>query len=111
MYTQTLQATALTTPFIIVRITYAFLSVFQAATTGGLSSKWDALYGSVGLFVGMVLIMEYVAVLVFILVGIRIPRIGKDNGNGKGKGGEGAATDNAAVEHAELGGEKVGVGK
>ena len=58
----------------IVRIAYAFLSVFQ---TDSLDSMWDALYGSAGIFVAMALLMEYIAVLLFIAVGMLIPNVNK----------------------------------
>lgn len=58
-------------PFLAVRIAYAFLSVFDDA--GGLQSKWEDLYGSVAAYVLMALIMEYVVVVIYLTVGIRIP--------------------------------------
>lgn len=64
-------------PFVVVRITYAFLSIFKS---NSLQSKWDALYGSATAFVLMVLIMEYIVVIIFIVVGIRIPRVNKELG-------------------------------
>ena len=59
-------------PFLVVRIAYAFLSVFD---TDGLQSKWDDLYGSVAAFVIMALIMEYIVVVIYLSVGIRIPPV------------------------------------
>ena len=56
-------------PFLVVRIAYAFLSVFDA---NDLHSKWNDLYGSVAAFVIMALIMEYIVVLVYLSIGFRI---------------------------------------
>ena len=59
-------------PFLVVRIAYAFLSVFNS---DGLQSKWSDLYGSVAAFVLMGLIMEYIVVVIYLGVGIRIPPV------------------------------------
>jgi hypothetical protein len=59
-------------PFIAVRITYALLSVFDSS---GLQSKWSSLYGSVGAYVTMGLIVEYIVMLIYLGVGIRIPPV------------------------------------
>ena len=59
-------------PFIAVRITYALLSVFDSS---GLQSKWSSLHGSVGAYVTMGLIVEYIVMLIYLGVGIRVPPI------------------------------------
>lgn len=59
-------------PFIIVRITYLFLSVYRPS-----DEKWNILSGAVGPFVAMVLLMEYVVVGIYIVTGFSIPVIGK----------------------------------
>lgn len=73
---QILKATSAAIPFIAVRITYALLSVFGS---GGLQSKWSNLYGSVGAYVTMGLIMEYIVMLMYLGVGIRIPPVKRVN--------------------------------
>jgi hypothetical protein len=57
-------------PFLTIRITYAMLSVFEPADT-----KWNNLSGSIGIFVGMCLLMEYGAMVCFIGTGFLIQRI------------------------------------
>jgi hypothetical protein len=57
-------------PFLLVRVIYSVISVFS---NSNLHSKWSPLYGSVGIFVGMALIMEYIVVCIYIGVGISIP--------------------------------------
>lgn len=59
-------------PFLAVRIIYAFLSVFDAED---LNSNWNDLHGSVAAFVIMALIMEYVVVIIYLGIGIRIPPV------------------------------------
>lgn len=59
-------------PFITVRITYLFLSVFHQS-----DARWDELSGDIGPFVVMVLLMEYIVVCVYIGTGFVIPAIGK----------------------------------
>lgn len=71
---QILKATLVAIPFLAVRIAYAYLSVFNAE---GLQSKWDTLYGSVAAYAVMALLMEYIVVVIYLGVGIRIPRIKK----------------------------------
>ena len=41
----------------------------------GPHSKWNALNGSIGVFVGMALVPEYLSMLVLIHVGFAIPRV------------------------------------
>ena len=65
---QIFRGTAAAIPFLIVRIAYAFLSVFHPS-----NEEWEPLYGSVGAFVGMVLIPEYIVLAVYIGVGISTP--------------------------------------
>lgn len=59
-------------PFIVVRITYLFLSVYQPS-----DSRWNDLSGAIGPFVVMVLLMEYIVVCIYIATGFAIPVIGK----------------------------------
>lgn len=59
---------ALAMPFIIVRITYLFLSVFQSS-----DPKWSDLTGWVVPFLLMGLLMEYAVVCIYISTGFIIP--------------------------------------
>ncbi|RJE23297.1 hypothetical protein PHISCL_04371 [Aspergillus sclerotialis] len=59
-------------PFIAVRITYLFLSVYHPS-----DDRWNDLSGAIGPFVVMVLLMEYVVVGIYITTGFLIPVIGK----------------------------------
>lgn len=54
-------------PFFVVRLTYAFLSVFKSSDL-----TWNPLVGPVGPFVGMALVMEYVVVWIYLSVGFSI---------------------------------------
>jgi len=65
---QIFRGTGAAIPFLIIRIAYAFLSVFHPS-----SKEWEPLYGSVGAFVGMALIPEYIVLVVYIGVGISMP--------------------------------------
>ena len=67
---QVLKGTGLAMPFLAVRITYAMLSAFEPAKT-----KWNNLSGSIGVFIGMCLLMEYGAMVCFIATGLLIQRI------------------------------------
>lgn len=58
-------------PFIAVRITYSFLSVYHPS-----DDRWNDLSGAIGPFVVMVLLMEYVVVGIYIATGFLIPVIG-----------------------------------
>lgn len=62
-----LKGTAVALPFILVRIIYAFLSYFSSDPV---TSQWSPLYGSLGAYVGMGLIMEYAAVVIYVGVGL-----------------------------------------
>ncbi|KAJ5114132.1 hypothetical protein N7456_002666 [Penicillium angulare] len=64
-----LRAMALATPFIVVRITYLFLSVFQASDL-----RWNALAGPIAPFLTMGLLMEYIVVWIYLTTGFIIPR-------------------------------------
>ncbi|KAL1965849.1 hypothetical protein VTN77DRAFT_5170 [Rasamsonia byssochlamydoides] len=55
-------------PFFVVRLTYAFLSIFRP-----LDLTWSALDGSVAPLVVMALLMEYIVVCIYLLVGFSIP--------------------------------------
>ncbi|KAL4864108.1 hypothetical protein BDV12DRAFT_189151 [Aspergillus spectabilis] len=65
-----LRAMALATPFIIVRIAYLFLSVFQTW-----DSRWNDLKGPIGPFLGMGLVMEYVVVWIILYGHLPQPRL------------------------------------
>jgi hypothetical protein len=56
-------------PFLIIRTVYALLSVFATS----LDSKWDTIYGSAVVFALMALLMEYVAVCIFVYTGLTLP--------------------------------------
>jgi len=58
-------------PFVVVRIAYAFLSIYSH------DPKWNDLYGSVGIFVGMALVMEYIVVVTFLTLGFIVPPVRK----------------------------------
>lgn len=53
-----------------IRIAYACLSVFTQ------DSVWDPLEGSIGVFVGMALLQEYIIVMLFTWIGFSIPKVG-----------------------------------
>lgn len=59
-------------PFIAVRVTYLFLSVYHPS-----DSRWNDLYGAIGPFVVMVLLMEYIVVVIYIATGFLIPVVRK----------------------------------
>lgn len=65
---QILNATALATPFIVVRIVYLFLSVFQPSDL-----RWSDLRGPIAPFLTMGLLMEYSVVLIYLITGFIIP--------------------------------------
>ena len=67
---QILRGTTLAIPFLIIRITYAFLAVFRYT-----DQRWNDLSGSVGIFVAMALIMEYAVVCLYLGVGYMIPSV------------------------------------
>lgn len=59
-----LQATSLAFPFIVVRITYLFLSAFEAS-----NPKW-ALTVTLVPFILMALVMEYAVVCIYLITGM-----------------------------------------
>ncbi|KAJ5383761.1 hypothetical protein N7517_001672 [Penicillium concentricum] len=63
-----LNATALATPFIAVRIVYLFLSVFEPTDL-----RWNDLSGPVTPFLTMGLLMEYSVVSIYLITGFMIP--------------------------------------
>ncbi|OOF93586.1 hypothetical protein ASPCADRAFT_132594 [Aspergillus carbonarius ITEM 5010] len=63
-----LQTLALALPFIVVRITYLFLSVFQATDL-----RWNDLVGPIAPFLLMGLLMEYAVVCIYLATGFIIP--------------------------------------
>ncbi|CAG8273190.1 unnamed protein product [Penicillium salamii] len=60
-------ATALATPFIIVRISYLFLSVYQPSDL-----RWNDLNGPIAPFITMGLFMEYTVVCIYLVTGFVI---------------------------------------
>jgi len=68
-------ATTISIPFLIVRITYACLGVFQ---TGAKATRWSPLYGSIAALVVMHSMMEYIVVVIYISVGVLVAPIGKN---------------------------------
>jgi hypothetical protein len=66
-----LRGTSLAMPFSIVRLTYAFLSVYCSSET------WNSLTGPVTAFILMGLLMEYCVVLIYLYTGfsIKSPKI------------------------------------
>ena len=67
-----MQGTLTAIPFLIVRVTYLLLSVFHPD-----HNKWSALFGDIGAWIVMVLVMEYIVVWLYIGTGYRIPATGK----------------------------------
>jgi hypothetical protein len=41
----------------------------------GAHNKWNALNGSIGIFVGLALVPEYLCLLILIYIGFAIPRV------------------------------------
>lgn len=56
------------TPFIVVRITYLFLSVLHTSDL-----RWNALLGPIAPFLVMGLLMEYFVVCIYLINGLIIP--------------------------------------
>lgn len=67
-----LWAVSVALPFQVVRIIYALVGVFNSA-----NSRWNTLEGSLGLYIGMVLVMEFAVVLTYIIAGLRIEPVGR----------------------------------
>ncbi|KAJ5885861.1 hypothetical protein N7504_011697 [Penicillium tannophilum] len=63
-----LKAMFFSTPFIVVRITYLFLSVLHTSDL-----RWNALLGPIAPFLVMGLLMEYFVVCIYLITGIMIP--------------------------------------
>lgn len=61
---QALKAMALATPFMVVRITFLFLAVFDSSDL-----RWSALYGPIAPFLTMGLLMEYSVVCIYLTTG------------------------------------------
>ncbi|KAJ6108445.1 hypothetical protein N7523_009768 [Penicillium sp. IBT 18751x] len=59
-----LKAMALATPFMVVRIIFLFLSVFDSSDL-----RWSALYGPIAPFLTMGLLMEYSVVCIYLITG------------------------------------------
>lgn len=54
-----------------LRTAYSCISIFKSET----GSEWNALDGSIGLFVGLALVPEYLCLVDLIYVGFSIPRV------------------------------------
>ncbi|KAE8555688.1 hypothetical protein TMatcc_002954 [Talaromyces marneffei ATCC 18224] len=61
-----LRNASLTMPFFVVRLTYAFLSIYRADQT------WNSLTGPVVPFIVMALLMEYCVVIIYLYTGYKI---------------------------------------
>jgi hypothetical protein len=60
-------------PFLVVRIVYAFLSIFDNdGRRPFYESKWSYLAGSLAAYILMGLVMEYVVVCIYIFIGMMI---------------------------------------
>ncbi|MBE7181944.1 MAG: hypothetical protein INR71_12195 [Terriglobus roseus] len=57
-------------PFLVVRIVCACIASFQSSLY---SSTWSPLYGSIALLVLPRLLMEYIVVLIYAVLGYMIP--------------------------------------
>ena len=66
---QILKGVLLATPFLIVRNVYGILEVVFEYR----SSKWSPVYGSTVAFALMALLMEYIAICIYVYVGLSIP--------------------------------------
>jgi hypothetical protein len=65
--------------FLVIRITYAMLSIFDST-----DARWNNLSDSIGVFVVMDLIMEYAAMVAWLSVGLMVPRIDADQARAAG---------------------------
>lgn len=68
MIEQILVGTTLAMPLFIVRLTYAFLSIYRAAY----DDTWNPLNGPIAPFLVMALLMEYGVVIIYLYSGFRI---------------------------------------
>lgn len=66
-------------PFFIVRLTYAFLSIYRAAE----DNTWDPLNGPIAPFLVMALLMEYCVVIIYLYSGFRIKAITRIEDDGE----------------------------
>lgn len=57
-------------PFLVVRVVYSFLSIFDNGGDLFYESKWSYLDGSLAAYIVMGLVMEYVVVCIYISVGM-----------------------------------------
>ncbi|OJJ50108.1 hypothetical protein ASPZODRAFT_1104533 [Penicilliopsis zonata CBS 506.65] len=62
-----LRSISLAMPFIVIRLTYLFLSVFTT------DEKWNELFGETAPYVIMALMMEYIVVVIYLATGFIIP--------------------------------------
>jgi hypothetical protein len=67
---QIITYSVLATPFIIVRAVYGVLYTLNSSD---LFSYWSPLYGNAVVFAIMALLMEYIALLIYIAIGLVIP--------------------------------------
>lgn len=74
---------AIALPFIVVRITYLFLSVVQPSDL-----RWNDLAGPIAPYLLMGLLMEYAVVCIYLAIGFIIPvQRGKKSERGHALGG------------------------
>jgi hypothetical protein len=91
-----LRATTLSVPFLIVRIVYGCLGVFQTHTV-----TWSTLSGSVAALVVMHSLMEYCVVVIYVVCGFILPPIGK--GSAHAERGEVQGQRDGGTEEQEIG--------
>ncbi|KAH8705236.1 hypothetical protein BGW36DRAFT_421802 [Talaromyces proteolyticus] len=65
-----LRGVTMAVPFFIVRLTYAFLSVYRGAE----DKTWDSLSGPIAPFLVMGLLMEYFVVVIYLYTGFKIKK-------------------------------------
>lgn len=91
-----LRATTLSVPFLIVRIVYGCLGVFQTHT-----ATWSTLSGSVAALVVMHSLMEYAVVIIYTATGFILPPIGKESA--RAERGEAQGQRDGGTEEQEIG--------
>jgi hypothetical protein len=73
-----LVGSTLALPFLVVRVVYSFLSIFDNGGVLFYESKWSYLDGSLVAYIIMGLVMEYVVVCIYIFIGMMV-RPSKEN--------------------------------
>lgn len=66
-------------PFFVVRLTYAFLSVFRSLD----DDTWDPLNGPIAPFLVMALLMEYAVVVIYLYSGFLIKTTTRNEDDGE----------------------------